>query len=230
MGFFDFFGSDPDPLSAGVTTSTPAFKLSGSATSDAGLGTNSSVDLTRLGSPAQKAFDARFGRSLADFDVLRKSLTPGFSQLRKARVEGTRNEGRKIIGRLKEDARKRRVLGSDFFNNAVTRAELAVQEAVNKEQGESFLQELEGNMKLIQAEFAQIGAQLDREMEELKISSGLASQLQQLVSDNMISAQETAAAEAAGAGRFFGTALGTIGGGFATRAGENLAEGFFPAP
>lgn len=226
MGIFDFFGDDPQPLSSSVTSSTPAFKLTGSATSNAG-GTTSDSSLTRLGSDAQKAFSARFGRSLADIDTLRGGLKPGFSLLRNARVNKTRDEGRQIVGRLKEDGRRRRVLGSDFFNDSVTRAELAVQEAVAEQEAKSFLEELEGNMKLIEFEFAQIGAQLDREMQELQISSGLATAVQGIVSQNMIAAQERAAANAMGAGKFFGTALGTVGGSFFKRAGSEFGDAVF---
>lgn len=194
-------------LPTGFRTSTPAYTLSSGFGNDNVFKTN----LRRAGSAAQDAYDQRFTRSLQDLDTLRGSVKPGFSQLREARLRQISNARSRAVGNLRDTFARRRLSGSSFAADTVTRAELESGEAAAGQEAQSFLEELDTNLRLLEFEGAQVGAALQRELEEFNIASGANVQLSQIVSDNIRFNQQLAAQEAQAKGSFLGQLLG-IGG------------------
>ena len=194
---------------AGVPTSfsarTPAYSLSGSY--DA-LGGGVSGSLTRLGSDAQNAFGSRFPRLMGDIDTLRGTLTPGYSQLREAASREVSNARTRGIGNLRENLARRRVLGSSFGEDALARAEAEFGDLAARTQTQSFLAELEANLKVSAFEFEQINTALQREFQEIGLAAGFTTNIGQIVSQAQQTAQQMAAQEAAGRGQLLGSLAG----------------------
>lgn len=186
------------------STSTPGYSLS------AGLGGGGSfsTSLTRTGSDAQTAFGTRFPRLMGDIDTLRGTLTPGYSALREAASREVSKIRTERIGNLRENLARRRILGSSFGEDALNRAEAEMGDLAARTQVQSFLAELDANMKVLGFEFEQIGAALERELKELGITSNFAANMGQIISGNQQFAQKVAAEEAAGRAKFFGTLAG----------------------
>lgn len=200
-------------LPTSFSASTPAYSLSGGLDAS---GNSVGGSLTRLGSDAQNAFGSRFPRLMGDIDTLRGTLTPGYSQLREAASREVSNARTRGIGNLRENLARRRILGSSFGEDALSRAEAEFGDLAARTQTQSFLAELDANMKVMGFEFDQIDAALTREFEELKIASNFTTQIGALVSDNRQFAGRMAAADASSRakalGTFAGLGLSAVGG------------------
>lgn len=225
-------GSSSSPLPTSFSARSPAFSLSGSFDPVGGV----SGSLTRLGSVPQTAFDERFPRFLQDIDTLRGTITPGFSQLREVASREVSNARVQAIGNLRENLARRRILGSSFGEDALVRAEAEFGELAARTQTQSFLTELEANMKVLGFEFEQVNTALQREFQEIGLAAGFATNIGQIVSQNQQFAQQLAAQSAAGRGQLLGSLVGLgvsstgfggsfgAGGAFATSAADSSAS------
>lgn len=201
---------------------TPALGISSS------LGDDGSVSsrLRRLGSPEQAAFDQRFPRILSDIDTLRGTIRPGFSDLREARLRQVANARSRGMGDLRENLRRRRVAGSSFANDTLTRAEAEFGQQAADQEALSFLEELNANQQLLAAESTQLFSALERELAEAGLAANFASNAANLFSQNQMFAANLAAQEAAAEGEFFGDLLGlAIGAGVSLATGNPFAGG-----
>lgn len=147
-------------------TTTPAFNLQSGTTA-----TGPQTTLTRLGSDPQNEFGARFPRSLADIDTLRGTVTPGFSDLRRARLAQISNARDRSIGNLRDNLARRRVQGSSFANASLAQSEREFGEAFAGAEAQSFLEELAANQQLLTLENSFIADALQRELTELGIAA-----------------------------------------------------------
>ena len=183
-------------------TSTPSFRLSSFSEGDGFF-----TSLERRG-PVNEAFASRFPRSLEDIDTLRGTITPGFSDIREVRRQDIENARSRAVGNLRDTFARRRLSGSNFAADQFIRAEREFGEAQAQAQAQSFLEELDANLRVLDFEGRTIGAALDRELTEFGIASGVNVQLADLVSRNVQFEQQLAAQEAAARGSFFGQLLG----------------------
>ena len=188
-----------------LTSNTPAFNLKTFQTQPGRFKT----ELSRLGSAAQLAQEERFPRILGDTDTLRGTLTPGFSDLREASTRAISNARNKAIGNLRQTLTQRRVAGSSFGEQALVSAERDFAEAESAAQAQSFLAELDANMKVLAFETAQVNDALNREFAELGIATGQTAQLAQLNTQSSQFVAQMKAQEASSRGSGIGSLLGT---------------------
>jgi hypothetical protein len=190
-----------------------------------------STSFERRGSPAQLAQAERFPRVLGDIDRLRGLVTPGFSQIREARLRQVEGARSRAIGSLRENLARRRVLGSSFGEDALARVEAEFGEIKSRQEAQSFLEEMAGTVSLIETETAQIENVLNREHQELGLATNFAADINRIVSFNAQFRIKQAAEEAAGRGRLIGQAVGFIGEGIGgpvlERAGTGLGNVIF---
>lgn len=157
-----------------LRANTDAFGLSASLNNG---GSSAESNLVRKGSLAQNAFNSRFPLALDNLDALKASLTPGFSQLRNARVNAVRNRATSAISNLSDNLARRRVLGSSFGQDALARTEREFAQAEAEENAKAFIGELQANQAVIQQEQSLIDAALNRELGELGIATGFSQSL-----------------------------------------------------
>ena len=210
-GMKSIFSSDP--RRRGVTAigaSSPGFRF------DAQLGAGGRSiggGISRQNTPTQQAAAARFPRILSDIDTQRGTITPGFSKIREARLNAINRNRATAIGSLEENQRQRRVAGSSFGEAAVIDAEARFAEAEAEEQGQSFLDELNANIQLLQFESQQVFNQLQREFTEAGMAANFISSASQIINSNAQAAEESRIAQLAGQAQL-GTQLFTQGAGF----------------
>lgn len=206
----DLFGSDSDTDFTPITSSTvssPAYSLSSSLVDG---GRRVSTGLSRSGTFPQGAFDQRFPRILSNIDTLRESIRPGFSQLREARLRQVSNARSRGLSDLRDNLRRRRVSGASFANDQIIRAEREFGELAAEQEAKSFLEELGASQQILNLESAQIFEALERELAELNLASGFATNAADLFSRNQMFATQIAISEAQARGEFFGDIAGTI--------------------
>lgn len=150
-----------------------------------------------------------FGLETAELAKLRASVAPGMSDLRKSRLGEIDNARTAAIGNLRDNLARRRVLGSSFGQDAITRAESEFAGQRDKVAAESFLQELELTNRLIDQEFDTRRQVFSTKLNELNLQADLAAKLSGAATETLganarMQAQLDAKA-AEGAGSFFGT-------------------------
>lgn len=139
---------------------------------------------------------------------LRGRVAPGFSDLRTSRLAQIENARQNAIGNLRENLARRRVQGSSFGQDALTRAELEFGKAKEQTAAESFLQELDATNQLIQQEFAARRGAFQTGLNDLNLQADVATKLasnasSQLGANARLEA-ELNAKEQAAKGKFFG--------------------------
>ena len=170
-----------------------------------------------------------FGDQANAIKGLRDRVTPGFSDLRKARLGEIENARGAAIGNLRENLSRRRVMGSSFAADALARAELEFAQERDRVQSETFLQELAATEALLQQEFEAGRNEFSTKLGELNLQAELAAQLTSKATANLgrMAELETrlAAESAAGFGKFVGDAVAPIGKAVTDRVGTWLNGG-----
>lgn len=108
---------------------------------------------------------------------LRAKVAPGFSDLRRVRLQEIESARQASISNLRDNLARRRVLGSSFGEDAIARQELEFGQAKEKVAAESFLQELDLTNQLIGQEFDQARSSFITKLGELNIQAELGANL-----------------------------------------------------
>lgn len=235
MGFFSdlFGGGDVDtpnfPITANFNSSSPGYSFSTSGSINEDLTTDVTSKLTPTGNAQQSAFSDRFPRMLTDIDALRSELTPGFSKLRKSRIDQIDTAARQAIGTLRQNAQRRKILGSQFVEDQLARFDLEAGKARGDAEAQSFLEEVDATLKVIDFEFGQINTALQRDIQEAQLTTGMSQIVAQILQTNAAMAKNIEIANAQGQGNFLGQILGTVLGGAAAGVGANIGESIAPS-
>lgn len=224
-GLGKLFGGDEDttaPVKNFKPTMINAGGLSSNLDANGNLSIGSSAERTGL----VRDLGGAFGKEAGLIEALRSRVAPGFSDLRTSRLQEIEDARKNAIGNLRENMARRRVQGSSFGQDALTRAELEFGRAKEKTQAESLLQELDMTNQLIQQEFTTRRGQFETGLNELNLQADVATKLaagatQQMGANARLEA-ELNAKEAAGKGKFFGE----ISKPFADAGGKWLASAF----
>lgn len=139
---------------------------------------------------------------------LRDQLQPGFSNLRDVRLRGLEDVQRRTIGNLKENLQRRRVLGSSFGADALSRAEAEFGRERSKIEGQTFLEELDLTNQLIGQEFELRRSGVERFINELNLQADIGQKLAADASTqlgaNARLKEEILASQAGAGGKFVG--------------------------
>lgn len=155
---------------------------------------------------------------------LLEQVRPGFSQIREARLGAIENARTRAISNLSENLQRRRVLGSSFGQDALSRAEAEFGQAEAEAEAASFLEELDVTNRLLEQRFQTNLETVTTELNQANFEAKLAAQLsgaatQALTSLNQINASlaqsraKLALERSQGIGQFFEPAISAIGSG-----------------
>ncbi len=186
-----------------VSAGSPGYSLGTNRT-----GSGISSILTRKDTEANRQYDERFPRILGDYDTLRGTIQPGFSDIRKARLGQVENARLSALGNLRDSFQQRRLQGSSFAMDKITQAEKEFGQQKQQAEAQSFLEELQANDTLLQRESQQVAAGVAREFAELGIASNAGMQLAQLSAQNDQFLARLRAEESAASGEALGSAIG----------------------
>lgn len=148
-----------------------------------------------------------------EFGQMRPMVAPGVSALRASRLQEVENARQNAVGNLRENLQRRRVLGSSFGQDALTRAEAEFGQQKDRVAAESFLQELELTNQLIQQEYGARRSAFQTLLDELNLEADTATKLAgkatETLGKNAQVLAELNARESAAAGKFFGDTFGS---------------------
>ena len=177
---------------------------------------------------------ATFPEQAATLAKLRESVAPGISGLRSARLKEIDDARRSSIGNLRENLSRRRVLGSSFGQDAISRAEAEFGKERERVAAESFLQEMEMTNNLIQQEFTARRGEFQTFLGELnleaEVASGLAGKAIDVLGKNAQMESALNAQSAAGAGKFFGQTFQPVISGIGKGVSDFMSSKSSPAP
>ena len=182
----------------------------------------------------------RFKDLGASFRDLRGKVAPGFSQIRKSRLQAVETARRRNQQNLAGNFARRRFGGSSFAADQLTRADREFAEATAAEEARTFLEEMGATAELLQNEAQADIAGLETILNEMNIQSQVALSVINGAQGSIGSAINTAlSAEASrragelSVGEFFsglaGSALTNIVGMGTQALGQNFMFGGTPA-
>lgn len=151
---------------------------------------------------------SQFSGLSGEIKGLRPDVKPGFGRLTRSRIEAIRSAGSRAVGNLREELGKRRVLGSSFAQREIASQEAEFGRLEEQARAESFLQELDLTRQLISDQYRASIAGVATVLEQLNFESGIAADLSNSASQQLLSASG-AATEAAAARRSGNAELAT---------------------
>lgn len=217
----DMFGKTKVDTPAPVASTVSGFS-GGGLTGSAGNGTEYTVSPDAMRTAQVGGVSGAFGQ-LGDLTGgLRSTVTPGFNDLLQTRLQSINDSARKSVGDLRTNLQSRRVLGSSFGQDTLTRADAEFSRQRDQATSDSFLKSLEVNNQLLQQQYSAYAKQYQTGLDELNLEAGMASNLSSKASDIFaanarLTSQLTATAEqfnakmsndqATGFGNFVGRVL-----------------------
>lgn len=203
------------------------------------------VNLSRGGSVSQNLgnLSGAASTNLNELAALRSNLNSGFSQVNDAntgllaqRVGRIRDASRAALGNLRDNLARRRIAGSSFAADALSRAEAefareeSLAEAENAQlRSQNVLAQVEAETNLINQEFQTRVGQFSAFIDQANFESGLGAQITSGVTSALQRSAETLsnlrAQEAAGRGAFLQPVIDAVGSAVG-RGVENIFSNF----
>ena len=192
----------------GYQTFTPGFDL------QTGLGGNGDIQTTlkQTGSMSQLELARRFPGFLSTLDTLGAQAAPNASLFRTAAM-GQLNAGESsAVGNLKQQLAQRGLSGASFSNDVIgnVQAEFSKQRAGVELQAAQ--QEFSTTFQVVQAQNELINQQLNQELAQLGIASGIQVNLNNTTTQSAIANAQIAAAQSIASSQSQGALLGTLAG------------------
>lgn len=170
-----------------------------------------------------------FAQQANDIGTLRGQVAPGMSDFRTAIVNALDNQRISSMGTLRDNLARRRVLGSSFAQDSLSRADQAYAQTKAQALAQTYLQELDASSKLIDQQFTAARGVFQTGLNEMNLEAGLAADLAGKASTSMnniaLANAKMDAEAAAGAGKFFANIGSTLGGGLFSQRPANASFG-----
>lgn len=114
---------------------------------------------------------------------LRSQIAPGVSALRAAQLASIEGARQSAVSTLADNLARRRVLGSSFGADALTRSNLDFEKQKNDIIAQTYLQEIDATNQLINQEFTARQNAFSTKLDEANLEAGLAKDLSAQASD-----------------------------------------------
>lgn len=206
---------NPSPVGTGVRLQSPGFGFS-----------NNTVGITADRQALTGKLSGVFSDRAQALKGLLGEVTPGFGRLTKSRLAQLSDARNRTVGDLKSSLERRKVLGSSFANDTITRAEGEFARAEDEIVATSFLQEIDISINLVNqiSEAAALSFQtiLDDQDAAANLGAQLITGTAAAISQNNATRAELAVQSARGAGKFFEPAITAVG----KSASDTLAKIF----
>lgn len=177
----DLFGKTKVDTPAPVVSPISGFKGGGLSGSQSGNDYVVSPDAMRTAQVG--GVSGAFGQ-LGDLTGdLRSTVGPGFNDLLKTRLQSINDSAHKAVGDLRTNLQSRRVLGSSFGQDTLTRADAEFSRQRDAATSDSFLKSLEVNNELLKQQYSAYAKQYQTGLDELNLEASTASGLSSKASD-----------------------------------------------
>lgn len=118
-----------------------------------------------------------FANQATELGALRSQLAPGFGAITQSALAGLENRRRAAIGNLRENLQRRRVLGSSFASDALSRAEAEFSQQESEIRAEAKLKEVALQNELINQQAQARAQQFQTFLDQFNFEAQLATQL-----------------------------------------------------
>lgn len=201
----NLFGSTPQVGPQAGSISSPGMT--------AGIyGGQVSLQPTAAMQAATTGLSSTFQQAGQAFGNLASQWAPGASNLRNSLMAALQNQRTSSLGNLRDQLARRRVLGSSFAADAMSRADQQFTQDIQRVQDQTFLQELQATAELTQQQFNQYQQSFSTAIAQMNFQTSVAAQLQgqasQVMSQAAITNAQLQAQAQQGAGKALGTAAG----------------------
>lgn len=112
------------------------------------------------------------------FGALAGQVTPGFGRLTEARVKAIRDARDKAVGDARSELARRRVLGSSFGSDVISRTQAQFAQDESAARAQSFLEELDASVSLLEKETTAHAQSFATQLDELNLQADTALALQ----------------------------------------------------
>lgn len=154
-----------------------------------------------------------FGEQLMKLNGLAGQIAPGFSDMRTAALADLENQQKSAVSNLRQNLENRRVLGSSFAQDAITRANASFAGQRAATSSDIYMKELAATNDLIKQQ-AEAGAnQVQTHLTQMNLEAGMAGALAQQATSVMSAASQLKA-----------QLLASLAGGAQSQIGANMRE------
>ena len=129
-----------------------------------------------------------FGKQAGEIAGLRPMVAPGFSALRSSRLKQIEDARFRSVGDLRENLSRRRIMGSSFANDALSRADTEFSRLNDQVIAETTLQELEATKQLIGEQYQADRASIETFINNMNLEADIALQLATNATSNLTQA------------------------------------------
>jgi len=149
-----------------------------------------------------------YGDQANAYGNLAATVAPGFNDLLKARLTSIDNSASSAIGNLRQNLDSRRVLGSSFGQDTLTRAQSEFSQQRDAATADNFLKSLDASNQLITQQYNAQRGQFQTGLDELNLEANVGQQFSstanQLLAANAQAQAKLDAAAQTGIGSFLG--------------------------
>ena len=170
-------GVNPKKSTASIRNYTPTGFTSAGLTGSYTPGGSYSLTPTSASTSALSGLTSAYSNQAAELGGIRDQVAPGFGALTDAGVTTIRNRRREAIGNLRDNLSRRRVLGSSFASDALSRADAEFSEQEARFRADARMQELNMTTNLINQQSQATAQQFAAQLTQLNIESNLAAQI-----------------------------------------------------
>jgi hypothetical protein len=124
---------------------------------------------------------------------LRDTVAPGFNDMLTARLGQINDTARSALGNLSDNLRSRRILGSSFGEDTITRAQSEFARQRQQATADNFIQSLQQNNSLLKQQFEAYTNAFTTKLGELNLEANLASGISSKAADIFAANAQTTA-------------------------------------
>lgn len=184
---------------------------------------------TQARTDATSGLSGAYGNLGTQYGNLLSTVQPGFNDLLNSRLADVNDRATAAIGNLKQNLQSRRILGSSFGNDTLTRADLEWQKQRDAVISDNYLKSLAASSELLGKQYDAWTKQYSSVLDELNLEAGLGNQLttnaNTVLSANARLNAELEAKAQQGQGQFFGGILGRLAGPALSGIGNMILPG-----
>ena len=169
------FGGDDDDVTNALKPTAANFNAGGLRTSNTGGVVTVTPSARRVG--LIDALAGKYSTTAGQFGGLRAKLDPGNGLLTNSTRDLFRENRRRVVGSLRDNFARRRIAGSSFAADALSRAEAEITLQEQRAVAEAMMQEIQTSANLIASEGAASAASVEAQLHELNLQANIGANL-----------------------------------------------------
>lgn len=171
-GDVDFNTRDIIEMTPGINTG--GLNIFARGNSKRGYGFEIAGGATPERQAAVQGMSGALSNKASEFGLLRSEVRPGFGRLTQSRLSDLEDQRRRRVGDVRQALSRRRILGSNFARDEISREEAGFNRERDRITAESFLAELAASVDLVGKEFDSQAQSFQVLLDELNLEASTA--------------------------------------------------------